>query len=360
MALIILCLLCISYAGIAQPPPASDYYSRADGTLQTNGTWSTDSHDGSSCSCNPGCSVAGNKTLRILHSITTSCDPLEIYGNVDFIMEEGGDIVINGDLNVYGNADYIINENSTVTVNGDLNVYGNAEIELSGSLTVNGDVDVSGSGSVCGDGNAEVSGTITGSGWCYSITVLPIELLSFKATLTDDQGVLLSWETATEVDNDYFVIERSSNGMIYHEIANKEGAGTSSSIREYSFRDQPLNAGTYYYRLTQVDFDGKSTSFEVVAVTIKDDSESNLCTLEVHPNPCVPWCEARLVDCPDGPFRANIMDASGHVISELIPSSQGHNGVRYHINQDNYLMPGIYIIQAHHRNAKLTKKIIVK
>lgn len=304
--------------------------------------------------------MTASNSVFIEHSISSGCDPFEVYGNATFTLRNGGSLTIDGDLDIYGNATVEVDSTSSLTINGDLNVAGNGEMVLTGTLVVNGDVDVSGSGSVCGTGLASVSGSISGSGWCYEVTVLPIELMSFSARLMSDQSVELLWQTASEVNNDHFVIERSSDGMTFVEVGYINGQGNSNTVQNYSFTDRNAGSGTFYYRLTQVDFDGQFEHFEMIAVTIEDDQQTNLCTLEVNPNPCVPWCEARLADCPNGGFRTHIMDAGGNIISELIPEVDGPGGVRYHINRENFLMPGVYVVHSANDKARLSKKVIVK
>lgn len=113
---------------------------------------------------------------------------------------------------------------------------------------------------------------------------LPIELLDFKAELTGDD-VELTWVTATEINNDYFTLEKS-NGKEFKQIAIIPGAGNSSSTRYYSKMDYEPFAGTSYYRLKQTDYDGKFTYSNVVSVNYESanpEEESN--ELIVYPNP---------------------------------------------------------------------------
>ncbi len=84
--------------------------------------------------------------------------------------------------------------------------------------------------------------------------VVPVELTSFAAT-TDNKNVNLNWTTATELNNSGFQIERSS-GSEYQVVGFVAGHGTTTEVQNYSIRDQNVNAGTYTYRLKQVDFDG--------------------------------------------------------------------------------------------------------
>lgn len=86
--------------------------------------------------------------------------------------------------------------------------------------------------------------------------VLPIELLAFTARV-NPSGVVLSWTTATEINNDYFTIERSNDLIMWEVLGFVGGSGTTSRAVSYSFADtQPL-AGIGYYRMKQTDFDGQ-------------------------------------------------------------------------------------------------------
>jgi hypothetical protein len=87
---------------------------------------------------------------------------------------------------------------------------------------------------------------------------LPIELVNFNAKYSAGK-VLLDWSTATEINNDYFLIQRSSDNVAYVNINNTDGSGNSSQTHFYSAVDsKPLN-GINYYRLCQVDYDGTRT-----------------------------------------------------------------------------------------------------
>ena len=99
-------------------------------------------------------------------------------------------------------------------------------------------------------------------------TPLPIELVSFRANQNSAQ-VAVTWETATETNNEYFTIERSAEGSRFEAIGKVKGAGNSTTALRYEFVDNAPMRGTNYYRLTQTDYDGKSESFDVVSVDFK-------------------------------------------------------------------------------------------
>ncbi|MGK0390506.1 MAG: hypothetical protein ACI94Y_003259 [Maribacter sp.] len=113
----------------------------------------------------------------------------------------------------------------------------------------------------------------------YDATALPVELLSFEAT-KDESTALLNWETATEINNDYFDVEWSKDGTAFKKIGLVNGAGTSYGNHRYEFRHETPVIGVNYYRLRQVDFDG---AFEYTEVrTVKFDRIQNIL---ITPNP---------------------------------------------------------------------------
>ncbi len=101
-------------------------------------------------------------------------------------------------------------------------------------------------------------------------SMVPIELTQFNV---NNFGGLasLTWTTATETNNDYFVIERSSTGGVFDSIGVIDGAGTSSTLRNYSFIDETSFLGIMYYRLRQVDFDRHSEVSNIVSLLLSED-----------------------------------------------------------------------------------------
>lgn len=94
----------------------------------------------------------------------------------------------------------------------------------------------------------------------------PVELTWFDAQKTLSDEVLLTWATATERDNDYFAVERSTDGAAFRQIGRVEGNGTVQETRRFSFLDKTPAPGMNYYRLRQVDFDGQTEYSDVASV----------------------------------------------------------------------------------------------
>ncbi len=114
-------------------------------------------------------------------------------------------------------------------------------------------------------------------------SLLPVELSMFDLYPIDNSA-LIEWETATEVNNDYFVVERSGDGENWIDIATIDGAGTSKTANYYEYEDMnPLN-GTSYYRLRQVDFDGASETFSSKSIRFL---QNDTFEVEAYPNPAI-------------------------------------------------------------------------
>ena len=94
---------------------------------------------------------------------------------------------------------------------------------------------------------------------------LPIELIKFEAKSKEDY-VIVSWETASEINNDYFIVERSFDGLHFTPISRINGAGNSTHLIHYSIEDQDYVNGINYYRLIQVDYNGDESISKIVAV----------------------------------------------------------------------------------------------
>ncbi|QIL76038.1 T9SS type A sorting domain-containing protein [Hymenobacter sp. HDW8] len=97
------------------------------------------------------------------------------------------------------------------------------------------------------------------------ISVLPVTLTRFVGNWTTGGiAVNLKWSTATEVNNDHFLLERSANGITFEKIAQVAGAGNSTMLRNYVYTDASPLATSTYYRLRQVDYDGTSTYSPII------------------------------------------------------------------------------------------------
>lgn len=95
---------------------------------------------------------------------------------------------------------------------------------------------------------------------------LPVELTSFTGACVEEKGVHLNWEVETQRNNDYFLVERADEAFDFAPLDTIDGAGSTTEALSYNLYDKDVLSGIMYYRLTQVDFDGRSEELGIVAV----------------------------------------------------------------------------------------------
>jgi hypothetical protein len=96
-------------------------------------------------------------------------------------------------------------------------------------------------------------------------TTLPIFLTSFTGKPVD-KSILLNWTTASETNNDYFEVLKSTNGKTFTAVGTVKGNGTTKDAKSYSLVDDNPASGANYYQLVQHDFDGKSSKSDIIPV----------------------------------------------------------------------------------------------
>ena len=184
---------------------------------------------------------------------------------------------------------------------------------------------------------------------------LPIELISFTAAAKDG-FVDLNWITATEINNDYFNVERSADGINFNSIGKVNGAGHSSQNLTYSvIDDTPLN-GISYYRLSQTDYDGKTSYSELEAVEFDSRNRFNF---KIYPNPNNG--ERFSIDINENNYILLVVihDIFGKkVYSEVIFTSDSHEYV-YGIEPYQKLKAGVYLVAVSSNNGAYKKRLIV-
>lgn len=214
--------------------------------------------------------LTGGNTMTIIVDGT-----LIVNGDIEIIV--GLDLIVTGTLIVNGNIDLDNNANLTVAAGGNMTVTGNVAagnnliLEVDGNLQIDGNLTAGMNSTASGTGTVNVGGTITGPPDFVNSSLLPVSLLYFKASV-ESQNVLLSWATASEINNDFFTIEKSTDGIRFWELANVKGAGNSLELITYQWRDKSPFSKTYY-RLSQTDFDGTKTFFDIIQVSFGQREE---------------------------------------------------------------------------------------
>lgn len=185
---------------------------------------------------------------------------------------------------------------------------------------------------------------------------LPITLIEFTATPLLD-NVELNWTTAIEINNDYFTIERSSDGKKFELIQVVDGAGNSNDWLYYKWVDRSPLKGISYYRLKQTDFDGTSSYSDIRMVNFNGRSEQNGEGFSVYPNPA-----------PDGVFNLWIGETNAEEINLSLTNLLGEVVMQkqYTVSSNQTLSiatenlaKGVYTLSINDGNKIFSQRIIL-
>ncbi len=169
--------------------------------------------------------------------------------------------------------------------------------------------------------------------------ILPVDWLSVS-TKEENDGVRVSWVTASEINNSYFEVQRSSDSVHFQTIGTQEGAGNSNEIQYYSLVDKQTISGTQYYRIKQVDFDGSYDYSNIVSISIS--SQHTMRIIRAYPSPTDGkfWIKAKSTNL--GEASLNIYTLSGKLVFDVqTPIVIGTYSYPFDVSD---LPSGIYII----------------
>ena len=167
--------------------------------------------------------------------------------------------------------------------------------------------------------------------------IIPVELISFKA-LTDGRNIQLDWTTASEQNNSGFEIQKKNND-VWEKIGFVAGSGTTTEYKSYSFVDENLSEGKYFYRLKQIDYSG---SYEYSDAISADITIPSVYSLEQNfPNPFNPSTVIKYSIADESSVKLLIYNSIGEKVSELINKTQSAGD--YELKFDgSKLSSGIY------------------
>jgi hypothetical protein len=197
---------------------------------------------------------------------------------------------------------------------------------------------------VSGNSNTDftVTGTATGFSWFGAASgnnnPLPVELLSFNGTCNEGM-VNLVWQTASEFNSSHFDVEKSTDGETWRVLATIPSAGTSNELLTYQTVDNNGTNGSNYYRLRQVDVDGKEKLYDPINVSCV---ETTVGYFTSYPNPSGNEFQV-IVNNKEilGACTLNIVDAQGKVIDQR--KIEVKDGINMFVISEK-LTPGIYFL----------------
>lgn len=383
-----LSFLVILSSGFAQETSLNNY----TGSWGNNNSWDGGWNDGTPAftglpETNADITIFG----KINVGSTSANQNLTFAGNKDAY-----DFTVNDTLTVYGDVDFanksmnlVLGDGAVFIIFGDLDMNNKVNIASGGTLVVTGNFNKNGSqGSFTGDGNVyagsysgDAQSTVDSDG-DSSFTIdqlsddgfedienfvddveaggsdqpLPVELLYFTAQA--DKNVGLKWSTSVEINNDYFSIERSEDGAYFYEIGQVKGNGNTNAVISYSFEDNFILSSIEYYRLKQVDFDGRFEYFDTKRVETSITSEAP--NFSIYPTVVHSQSFQIKSNAPFEIKELTVYNISGGTVRNLINQIQKENQISHRVNSSS-LDKGVYFVKVISTSGKeFSSRIIVK
>jgi len=185
---------------------------------------------------------------------------------------------------------------------------------------------------------------------------LPVELTAFSGEAIGTR-VHLNWTTASELNNDFFEIQRSVNGVDFEPIGTLDGNGTTNDVTKYSFKDDDPIVGKAYYRLRQVDFDGVFEYSPVISVQFSIGRTS--LEFSIYPNPAANGVFNITINyfTEDIPLDLEILNTLGELVYKQVIDPAGHIKT---LQINHPFNSGLYIVKINQGGITTHQKLLVR
>lgn len=187
---------------------------------------------------------------------------------------------------------------------------------------------------------------------------LPVTLVGFTAKANKENKVELKWTTISEVNNDYFTIQRSEDGISFKNLVQVDGAGNSTQQVNYFHTDENPFNGTSYYRLKQTDFDGRNETFSTLTVKLNKNGKT-LTPVSVSPNPFTNSFSFQITSEEKETISAKLISMTGATVySETFHAEEGTNTFRCEIPGN--VKQGFYVLRVATPNSLIASEQVIK
>jgi hypothetical protein len=181
-------------------------------------------------------------------------------------------------------------------------------------------------------------------------TILPVQLSFFKSDVSG-KDVQLSWQTASEINSDYFVVETSTDGRQYTALDTVKAAGNSNTSINYNYRHSAPGAGSHYYRLKQMDLDGK-----FVYSVVRKETIFSIASFGIYPNPSSGNINVTHTAAQNGD-RISVYTIGGQEVLQKMPA-RGNTQTSIDLTS---LRKGIYLVSLRKPGGEInTERIIIQ
>ncbi len=190
----------------------------------------------------------------------------------------------------------------------------------------------------------------------FSDTPIPVELTSFTGSVNNLGQVVLNWETASELNNQGFEVERRTATSEYRTIGFVEGHGTTTEARSYIYKDVTADNGINYYRLKQVDFNGTYEYSSEIEIDVNGPLTFDLA--QNYPNPFNPSTSIKYSVPESGSIRLSVFNIVGEEVAVLVDGFSQAGFFEVTFDASN-LSTGVYIYKLQSANSVQTKKMML-
>lgn len=187
--------------------------------------------------------------------------------------------------------------------------------------------------------------------WIASVegSPLPVTLAYFRVNAINASGIMLGWETTSELNFDHFEVQRSIDGITFETIAEVQGHGTTNEVNTYSFTDSDPLTGLSYYRLVSVDFDNYSEVFEMIPARFEGVKEVSVYPIPVTDN----LLNVKLNFVAGSDVVITVADMAGTIVaSDRIEAGSFHQTINLSLN------PGVYVVRIAGEVSKVMRVIV--
>jgi hypothetical protein len=187
-----------------------------------------------------------------------------------------------------------------------------------------------------------------------SLAAVPVEFASFQVNRSGKNNVFVNWTTASEINNEYFDIQRSIDGVNFENIQRVNGAGNSNNTKSYNYDDMGLKPAIYYYRIKQVDYDGMFAYSQIRTVNLTEENILNV--NQIYPNPFGAELNITINTTKSGTVTVTLFDINGREVSTTAYGAiEGIQTLNLNTNQ---LENGLYIVEISTMGEKHIQKLV--
>ncbi len=186
-----------------------------------------------------------------------------------------------------------------------------------------------------------------------TVISLPVSLTSFTAT-KNGNSALLAWSTSSEINNKGFGVERSADGLVWSQLGFINGNGNSTTTQQYTYQDKNPLSGINYYRLKQVDNDGKQTYSSTVNVNF---SSTDKVGFSFYPNPVRNKIMVSLQDIQGSAASLTLVNVNGKTVKTIALTAQNAFG-NVQINVSDVAKGNYFLVLNDGLTIKTTKVLI--